>query len=62
MMKKKRYIQPEAEFEEIEGLDNLLDHSKPEYETEGDGSTIDNDPTKLPWGGNSEGEGDDGAN
>ena len=59
---KKQYIIPTAEFEEIEGLGNLLDDLS-RYETEGKGTTTDNDPTKLPWGGDTDGTGeDDGAN
>jgi len=62
-MKKKRYIQPEAEFEEIEGLNDLMQDKLSRFETEGKGTTTDNDPTKLPWGGDTEEDtGDDDPN
>ena len=32
------------------------------FETEGKGTTTDNDPTKLPWGGDTEGGDDDDPN
>ncbi len=62
MMKKKRYIQPEAEFEEIEGLNDLMQDKLSRFETEGSGTTTDNTPTDLPWGGDTEGGGDDDPN
>ena len=58
---KKKYIQPSAEIEEIEGLDCMTDKLS-RYETEGSGTTTDNDPTKLPWGGDTEGTDEDDPN
>lgn len=54
---KKRYIQPSAEFEEIEGMDDLMELSK--FDTQGSGTTKDNTPTDLPWGGDTPGTGED---
>ncbi len=53
-MMKKQYIIPTAEFEEIEGLGNLLDDLS-KYQTEGSGTTSDNNPEDLPWGGDTPG-------
>ena len=54
-MKKKLYITPTAEFEEIEGLGNLLDDLS-KYQTEGSGTTADNNPEDMPWGGDTPGD------
>ena len=55
---KKIYLKPLAEFEEIEGLNDLMqDLSK--FDTEGHGTTGDNDPEELPWGGDTPGDGED---
>ena len=51
---KKIYLQPLADFEEIEGLGNLLDDLST-YQTEGKGTTTDNNPEDLPWGGDTPG-------
>ena len=58
-MKKKRYIQPSAEFEEIEGLNDLMQDKLSRFETEGSGTTTDNTPTDLPWGGDTPGTSED---
>ncbi|MBO7646063.1 MAG: hypothetical protein J6S52_03510 [Prevotella sp.] len=55
-MKKKRYIQPEAEFEEIEGMNDLMEALSP-YKTEGKGSTKDNNPEDMDYEGNTPTEG-----
>ena len=52
---KKKYIQPSAEFEEIEGLNDLMDGDKSVWNTDGSGTTSDNTPTDLPWGGDTPG-------
>lgn len=55
---KKIYLKPLAEFEEIEGLNDLMqDLSR--FDTQGSGTTSDNTPTDLPWGGDTPGTGDD---
>ena len=53
---KKIYLQPYIEFEEIEGADNLLDKLS-QFKTEGSGTTNDNTPEELPWGGDATGGG-----
>ena len=56
---KKIYLKPLAEFEEIEGLNDLMqDLSR--FDTQGSGTTSDNTPTDLPWGGDT-GGGDPGS-
>ena len=51
---KKIYIKPLAEFEEIEGMDDLMDLSK--FDTQGSGTTgNDTKPEELPWGGDTPG-------
>ena len=53
---KKIYLKPLAEFEEIEGLNDLMqDLSR--FDTQGSGTTSDNTPTDLPWGGDTGGGG-----
>lgn len=52
-MMKKQYIIPAIEFEDIELTDALMDLSK--FETEGSGTTNDNNPEQLPWGGDTPG-------
>ena len=53
---KKIYLKPLAEFEEIEGLNDLMqDLSR--FDTQGSGTTSDNTPTDLPWGGDTPGGG-----
>ena len=56
-MKKKRYIQPSAEFEEIEGLNDLMEGVLSPYKPEGKGSTDDNNPTDMDYEGNTPTEG-----
>ena len=52
---RKIYIKPLAEFEEIEGLNDLMQDKLSRFETEGSGTTDDNTPTELPWGGDTPG-------
>ena len=60
---KKIYLKPLAEFEEIEGLDTLLDEdSKWKYNTEGETTTTDFGTEVIDWGGGTEGGGDDDPN
>lgn len=55
---KKIYLKPLAEFEEIEGLNDLMqDLSR--FDTQGSGTTGDNNPDPLPWGGDTPGTGGD---
>ena len=46
-MKKKRYIQPSAEFEEIEGLGNLLDDGGSKMRPDGQGVNSDVTPEGM---------------
>ena len=58
---KKIYLKPLAEFEEIEGLNDLMqDLSR--SDTQGSGTTGDNNPDPLPWGGDTEGGDEDDPN
>ncbi|MBO7051835.1 MAG: hypothetical protein J6W24_04125 [Prevotella sp.] len=47
---KKIYLKPLAEFEEIEGLNDLMDELS-RFDTKGEGTTgNDTKPAELPWG------------
>ena len=58
---KKIYLKPLAEFEEIEGLNDLMQELS-RFDTQGSGTTGDNNPEPLPWGGDTPGTDDDDPN
>lgn len=55
---KKIYLKPLAEFEEIEGLNDLMQDKLSRFDTQGEGTAgTDNNPSELPWGGDTPGGG-----
>lgn len=55
---KKIYLRPAVEFEEIEGLNDLMEDMLSPYKTEGSGTAgPDNDPTDMNYEGDTPGSG-----